>query len=222
MKKAEPSLHIVVAITSVAAFLNLDKKPIIVRTMQQVKLFTDSLSQAVEVSIALAPELEDELDACLKGTSFQFLKIFCNPNDSVELMHAIAELARKVELVLVHDSNRPLTNPAQFLRVLNAIDERVDAVRPLDKFTETIKVINSNSEIVSTIDRSKVMHVKSPEVYKTSKIDIDGEIFGWFLPLRIGSQLASVEADPVSLRINSEEERDLVESLLHWQQTTSL
>jgi hypothetical protein len=49
-------------------------------------------------------------------------------------------------------------------------------------------------------------------------IDFDGTDSTWALPLSKDARLSEVEADPDSLRINSEDEVVLLEAFMYWQQ----
>ena len=96
-----------------------------------------------------------------------------------------------------------------------------DAARPATAFTETLKAVNENSELVKTIDRTKVRRVSTPEIIRKSAIDFAGNESNWFLPLKAGVETTEVEADPESLRINSADEIAIAESFLVWQQRIS-
>jgi 2-C-methyl-D-erythritol 4-phosphate cytidylyltransferase len=120
-------------------------------------------------------------------------------------------------MVAIHDAQRPLTRSTQFHRTLEGLFG-CDAVRPTMAFTETLKSVNQNSELTHTIDRTKVRRVSSPEIIRRSVIDFDGTESTWALPLSKDARLSEVEADPDSLRINSEDEVVLLEAFMYWQQ----
>jgi hypothetical protein len=117
---------------------------------------------------------------------------------------------------MVHDSQRPLTQPAQFERVYAALNSEIDAVRPVSPFTETLKAITADGFIDQTIDRSSMMRVSTPEIVRSSAIDFDGGGSTWFVPLKGSAKTAVVNADPDSARINSEKEIELMSYLLDW------
>ena len=121
-----------------------------------------------------------------------------------------------IDLVMIHDSQRPLTNQAQFERIYAALVGPIDAVRPVSPFTETLKSIDANNFIDETIDRNSMMRVSTPELIRYSAIDFAAVASTWFVPLTKIAKTAVVEADPASARINSEKEIELMSYLLDW------
>jgi 2-C-methyl-D-erythritol 4-phosphate cytidylyltransferase len=139
-------------------------------------------------------------------------KIECDPNNLV----ASLPNTTPVELVMFHDSQRALTKVAQFQRVLEALTPGIDAVRPVSAFTETLKSIDADQFIEGTIDRNSMKRISTPELIRYSAIDVKGESSTWFVPIKADAQLATVDADPESARINSEKEIELMKHLLDW------
>ena len=142
-------------------------------------------------------------------------KIVCDPNKPGDLATAIKN-ATAADLLMIHDSQRPLTNQAQFERVYAALVGGIDAVRPVSPFTETLKSIDGSNFIDETIDRNSMMRVSTPELIRYSAIDFDAGASTWFVPLTKIAKTAVVEADPDSARINSEKEIELMSFLLDW------
>ena len=141
-------------------------------------------------------------------------KIVCDPNKPGDLAGALR--SAEVDLVMIHDSQRPLTSQAQFERVYAALVAGIDAVRPVSAFTETLKSIDASNFIDETIDRNSMMRVSTPELIRYSAIDFDAIASTWFVPLTKIAKTAVVEADPDSARINSEKEIELMSYLLDW------
>jgi hypothetical protein len=56
--------------------------------------------------------------------------------------------------------------------------------------------------------------ISTPELIRYSAIDFDGTSSTWFVPIKAASQIATVDADPESARINSEKEIELMKYLL--------
>ena len=104
-----PSLKVVVAITSPIAFHQLKNQTILSTCIKSAQLFVASISNA---HLAIAGSAED----LAKVAEIDCEKLVCNPNNPIELAVAIKG-ASPAELVMLHDSQRPLTQPAQFERV---------------------------------------------------------------------------------------------------------
>jgi 2-C-methyl-D-erythritol 4-phosphate cytidylyltransferase len=203
-----PSLKVVVAITSPIAFHQLKKQTILHTCLQSAQTFVASVSGA---QLAIAGTAAD----LTKVTYIDCEKIVCDPNKPADFASALKSAAT-AELVMIHDSQRPLTGVAQFERVYAALTSDTDAVRPVSPFTETLKLISADNFIEQTIDRNSMMRISTPELIRYSAIDFDLQKSTWFVPMKKSAKLATVDADPDSARINSEKEIELMSYLLDW------
>jgi len=202
-----PSLKVVVAITSPIAFHQLKNQTILSTCIKSAQGFVASITDA---HLALAGSTAD----LVKVADIDCEKIVCDPNKPGDLAGALH--GAEVDLVMIHDSQRPLTNQAQFERVYAALVAGIDAVRPVSPFTETLKSIDASNFIDETIDRNSMMRVSTPELIRYSAIDFDATESTWFVPITKIAKTAVVEADPDSARINSEKEIELMSYLMDW------
>ena len=195
------------AITSPIAFHQLKNQTILSTCIKAAQGFVATISGA---HLAIAGTAAD----LAKVSDIDCEKIVCDPNKPGDLAGALR--AADVDLVMIHDSQRPLTNQAQFERVYAALVSGIDAVRPVSPFTETLKAIDASNFIDETIDRNSMMRVSTPELIRYSAIDFAAVTSTWFVPLTTIAKTAVVEADPDSARINSEKEIELMSYLLDW------
>jgi 2-C-methyl-D-erythritol 4-phosphate cytidylyltransferase len=202
-----PSLKVVVAITSPIAFDQLKNQTILETCIQSAQNFVASHPGA---NLVIAGTAED----LAKVGDINCQKIVCDPNKPRDLAAAIQ--ITPSDFVMIHDSQRPLTQHEQFDRVYAALINGIDAVRPIAPFTETLKSINSDNYIDETIDRNSMMRVSTPEIVRYSAIDFAASESTWFVPLVNGAKIANVEADVNSARINSGDEIKLMSYLLDW------
>jgi hypothetical protein len=203
-----PSLKVVVAITSPIAFHQLKNQSIVSACIKSAQQFVASRAGSAHLAIAgTAADLAKVADIDCE-------KLECDPNKPGELASALR--AADVDLVMIHDSQRPLTGLAQFDRVYTALTKETDAVRPVSPFTETLKSIDADNFIDETIDRNSMMRVSTPELIRYSAIDFDSSTSTWFVPLTKSAQTVVVDADPESARINSAKEIELMSFLLDW------
>jgi hypothetical protein len=200
-----PSLKVVVAITSPIAFHQLKNQTILHTCIQVAQNFVGSVSGSHLAIAGAAEELAKVADIDCE-------KIMCDPNKPGELAAALR--GAQVDLVMIQDSQRPLTNQAQFERVYAGLVGGIDAVRPVSPFTETLKSITADSFIDQTIDRTSMMRISTPELVRYSAIDFDAAASTWFVPIKKSAKLATVDADTDSARINSEKEIELMSYLL--------
>jgi len=203
-----PSLKVVVAITSPIAFHQLKNQTILHTCIQAAQAFVASLPAA---HLAIAGSTAD----LTKVSEVDCEKIECNPNNPSQFALAL-KAAASAELVMIHDSQRPLTALAQFERVYTALTAEIDAVRPVSPFTETLKAIDAENFIDQTIDRNSMMRISTPELVRYNAIDCESSASTWFAPLVGSAKTAVVEADADSARINSEKEIELMSCLLDW------
>ncbi|MCX6430036.1 MAG: 2-C-methyl-D-erythritol 4-phosphate cytidylyltransferase [Actinobacteria bacterium] len=219
MNQKIPSLRLVVLLTSETAFLEVNGVPSVIRAIEGLRVFWPTLP----LTIVVSPEFSSALYTLLQEHRVSHEMLLCNPSDSRELLEALLSESAQFEGVIIHDASRPLTHPELLVRLMGAFKSGVDAVRPSIAFTETLKIVKPDGVIRETLDRTSVKHISSPEIIRTSAFATQtqhrsGELGGWFVPLKKGSQIEHIEGAPEGLRINSEAERDLLESFLHWKQ----
>ena len=202
-----PSLKVVVAITSPIAFQKLKNESILQTCLETSRAFVTQYGSNAHLAIAGTKE------ALAQVADLDCEKIECDPNNPEEFAQSLRK-ALPVELVMIHDSQRALTTITQFDRVLEALSSSIDAVRPVSAFTETLKSINAEKYIEGTIDRNSMKRVSTPELIRLSAIDPEGGESTWFVPIKTGAQISTVEAEAESARINSEKELELMKHLL--------
>jgi 2-C-methyl-D-erythritol 4-phosphate cytidylyltransferase len=202
-----PSLKVVVAITSPIAFQKLKNESILQTCLETSRAFVTQYGSNAHLAIAGTKETLAQV------ADLDCEKIECDPNNPEEFAQSLRK-ALPVELVMIHDSQRALTTITQFDRVLGALSSSIDAVRPVSAFTETLKSINADQFIEGTIDRNSMKRVSTPELIRLSAIDPEGAETTWFVPIKTGAQISTVEAEAESARINSEKELELMKHLL--------
>ena len=202
-----PSLKVVVAITSPIAFHTLKNQSILQTCCDTAGEFVAQYGSNAALAIAGTKEsLAQVLDLDCE-------KIQCDPNNAQEFAQSLRN-SIPADLIMIHDSQRALTTAAQFDRVMQALAPGIDAVRPVSAFTETLKSIGADQYIEGTIDRNSMKRVSTPELIRYSAIDFDATSSTWFVPIKAAAQIATVDADPESARINSEKEINLMKHLL--------
>ena len=192
------------AITSPIAFHQLKNQTILSTCIKSAQGFVASITGA---HLAIAGSAAD----LAKVSDIDCEKIVCDPDKPDDFAGALR--GAEVDLVMIHDSQRPLTNQAQFERVYAALVNGIDAVRPVSPFTETLKSIDSSNFIDETIDRNSMMRISTPELIRFSAIDFAATESTWFVALTKIAKIAVVEADPDSARINSGKEIELMSYL---------
>lgn len=207
MSANNPSICVVLAVTSDSAFLNLGGVPNLIRAFESLTTFLTAGKIIVATTAKDAPALRELLESRNAPFELLILPSFNPPN----LAQSLESHLGKVQAVVIHDASRPLTSKAQFEGVLTAFNNETDAVRPAMAFTETLKIVGENLVIRQTLDRNTVLRISTPELIRVSAIDFAGPDGGWFLPLKKGARTMHIEGSPDGLRINTAEDRDLME-----------
>ena len=202
-----PSLKVVVVITSPIAFQKLKNESILQTCLDTSRAFITQYGSNAHLAIAGTKE------ALAQVADLNCEKIECDPNKPEEFAQSLRS-AQPTDLVMIHDSQRALTKVTQFDRVLEGLSASIDAVRPVSAFTETLKSINAGQFVDGTIDRNTMKKISTPELIRYSAIDFTGVESTWFVPIKAGAQISTVEADAESARINSEKELELMKHLL--------
>lgn len=202
----------VLAITSESAFLTLAGVPSLVWAHRLQRKFFAS-----HPIVVATPEVHAEkIKMLLEGAECELL--ITDPSSCQKFATAIRNLLtghQEIDAIFIHDASRPLVDKDQAERVIAAFTENIDAIRPAIAFTETLKILGTNGEIRQTLDRTKVLHISTPELIRVSAIDFDGEDTGWFLPLKDDVKVEQVAGSERGARINSAEDRDLMELSLN-------
>lgn len=207
MSEPNPSVCVVLAITSSTAFLETGEIVNLVRAYDTLTTFFPTLSIHVAARSADIDRSRLLLGARDNRTEFAT----CDSLEPHALAGAIKPFWLNSESVLIHDASRPFVDHEQFERVFTAFNDEVDAVRPAMPFTETLKVLTTDSIIQETLDRSTVLRISTPELIRTSAIEVNGSDSGWFLPIKKNSRIEHVAGSPRGLRINSQSDADLME-----------
>jgi hypothetical protein len=202
-----PSLKVVVAITSPIAFHPLKNQNVLRTCIDACAEFISEYG--ANAHLAIAGTDEDLLEV----VDLDCEKIQCDPNSAQEMAIAL-KIAQPFELLMIHDSQRALTKVDQFQRVLEALKDNIDAVRPASAFTETLKSISAEQYVDGTIDRNSMKRISTPELVRHQAIDFAGGASTWFVPLKMDATTTTVDSDPESARINSEIEINLMKHLL--------
>lgn len=200
-------ISMVLAITSPTAFLEVNGTPSAVLALQRLRAIGPSLP----ISIAVSQGQSETLRDVLRDRNFKVEILICEPRDPRSFAEVLLPRSVDIDAILIHDASRPLVNQAQFEAVLAAFNDETDAVRPAMAFTETLKILNADSVIMKTLDRSTVHRISTPELIRVSAINITGSNCGWFLPLKENARTSHLAAGPEGLRINTSEDRDLME-----------
>jgi 2-C-methyl-D-erythritol 4-phosphate cytidylyltransferase len=141
--------------------------------------------------------------------------------DSVRrALDAVERVAPDARVVLVHDAARAFT-PASMIRdVVSSVERGAPAVIPVLPVTDTIKQVDDAGDVVSTVDRSQLRAVQTPQGFAIDVLrqayaeagDVATDDAG--LVERVGGKVHTVDGDPRALKITTAFDLAIAESVL--------
>jgi len=87
---------------------------------------------------------------------------------SESVRNGLAAVPQNATIVCVHDAARPFASAALFATGIKAVRGGADAAVPGIPVADTIKVVAADSSVVSTPDRSTLVAVQTPQVFRAS------------------------------------------------------
>lgn len=113
------------------------------------------------------------------------------------------------DILLVHDAARPLTPPAVFARVVEALRSGERAVIPVLPVVDTLKRVDDAGRVVDTVDRDTLRAVQTPQGFTretlksvyASAADVATDDAG--LAERAGVPVGVVDGDPLAFKITT-------------------
>ena len=200
----------VLAITSTSAFLEIENVSNVARTLKTLH----DVAGGQEIIVAVAPVSEPQLRQTLASFSAKIMIIGVDPAHAGALHLALKNHFKGADAVLIVDASYPLVTKEQIVRTIDSLAVNIDAVRPVLPFNETLKIIEKDSVVKATLDRTTVKRISTPELIRVLAITDSKSDQGWFLPLKSGARTLQIESDSKITRINSERDLGLSALLL--------
>jgi 2-C-methyl-D-erythritol 4-phosphate cytidylyltransferase len=142
--------------------------------------------------------------------------------DSVQAgLSTLIDQQRSESIVLVHDAARPLASTSLFNRVINAIREGASAVIPGLAVVDTIKHVNTEGYVLSTVDRSALRAVQTPQGFQreillrahdqasAKHVTDDASLVE-----QLDEYVLLIDGDPLAMKITSPTDLIMAEALL--------
>jgi 2-C-methyl-D-erythritol 4-phosphate cytidylyltransferase len=123
------------------------------------------------------------------------------------------------EVVCVHDAARPLASAELFARVVAAVRAGADGAVPAIAVTDTVKVVDHDGVVASTLDRSTLVAVQTPQAFRAAVLrdalaagvdDTDDAA----AVERHGGRVVTVAGEPWNRKITERDDLDWVRAWL--------
>ena len=131
-------------------------------------------------------------------------------------------ISNEAEYVVIHDGVRCLTKQEDFIRVIKAA-YKYDAAIAVQPSTDTLKSIDSNGKIESTLDRSRIMRAQTPQVFEKAlftvamynpKLDKENVTDDSYLVEVLGRRVEPVDCGNYNMKITTDIDFALAEKIL--------
>jgi 2-C-methyl-D-erythritol 4-phosphate cytidylyltransferase len=183
------------------------------------------------------PVLEWAVDACRPGSAGVVLVVPAGLGDqnrhgadavvtggatrADSVRRGLAAVPPDAEVIVVHDAARPLASPALFAAVIGAVaDGGADGAVPGVPLRDTIKVVDESGRVTSTLDRSTLVAVQTPQAFRASVLRRAHEREGSdatddaMLVEALGATVHVVPGEGGNLKITSPDDLGTAERLL--------
>jgi 2-C-methyl-D-erythritol 4-phosphate cytidylyltransferase len=203
-------------------YLEIDGKPLLVHTLR-----TFQECHAVDSIIIVVPE--KDVDYCLHQMvpRYQLSKVYKvisggeRRQDSVR--NGIEAVADSCRWVLIHDGVRPFVSTELIEKVIKAA-RRYRAVITGLPVTETIKRVDSNANVLETIERNDLWLIQTPQIFGREDIHLAHQEAlkrGWteatddaFLVEKMGISAKIIEGEERNIKITTSHDLQVARFLL--------
>ena len=201
------------------AFVEVGGRSILERSLDTVFSMSKP-AQVVVVAPAAMLDRAREIATAAAGAAARYLSVVAGGDTRQQSVAAgIAELGSEVEVVLVHDSARAFTPVEQFESVLAAVLATNGGVIPALPLADTIKQVDWTGLVESTLDRSALVAVQTPQGFPRAALVAayaiatedrtdDAAVFS-----AAGHPVSVVDGDPLAFKITTPWDLRRAESL---------
>jgi 2-C-methyl-D-erythritol 4-phosphate cytidylyltransferase len=178
----------------------------------------------VAVPADLKAEALDHIDRAMRDAdrkiAFDVVEGGGTRTESVK--NSLLALDQLDSLVLVHDAARPFVPKSVFENVIEKLDSGSKVVIPVIPVSDTIKTVDEKSEVLNTLDRSKLRAVQTPqgfarevlsEIYATADLQPTTDDAG--LAELAGIVVTTVEGSVESFKVTTPFDLEMAQSFMN-------
>ena len=202
-------------------FLLLDGNPILKHVLDK---FTGQF-WIKEIVVALPQEYFDKPPAWLSEYP-KVRSVLGGSSRRDSVWNGIRALSKGLDLVVVHDGARPLTDPQTFVDCIKVASNGCGAVAGV-KVVDTLKLGDGEQQVMRTLERKDVWRVQTPQVFpyemifsayqKAIQNDWDASDDSVIIE-KTGGRVKMVESSPLNFKITIGTDIDLAQAVFsHYQ-----
>lgn len=202
-------------------FILLAEKPVFIHSLKKFQ----HCPQVDDIVLVLRQEHIEQAKLLLE--KFPFSKLYQivaggdKRQDSVYSGLSALDI-QQYEILVVHDGVRPFVKPETISKVIEEAKKKGAAISAIPA-VDTIKEINLTGRVISTLDRSRLVMAQTPQAFraelllKAFKEAQKANFYGTdeaALVERLGKEVYIVEGSPDNIKITSEADLQVAETLL--------
>lgn len=126
----------------------------------------------------------------------------------------LSEYSPVGQIVIIHNASRPLVQKKIYDQGINLLLAGADAVKQQHVVVDTLKVVDAEKIIQTTVDRDLIKALTSPEFYWVESITSVSKDFGWFYKIKVNGKIEYIVGELESTRIRTERDLLLVNALI--------
>lgn len=163
-------------------------------------------TRVIDRSVAVAREISDGVVVVVPAEDAEREQAVAGGSTRSEsVRNGLAAVPDTATIVCVHDAARPLASIELYRRGVEAVIAGADAAIPAIPVADTIKVV-ADGVVVSTPDRSTLVAVQTPQVFRASVLRrahlADGDATDdAALVETLGGRVVVVDGDPINRKI---------------------
>ena len=207
-------------------FISIDGIPLLAHTLKRLnseELITDIIpvlrGQDTKIGLEIAKEHKlDKVRWIAAGGSERQDSIY----NGMRLLEEMGGGVSPETLILVHDGARPVIPKGTIHRLITEV-EGVDGAAPGVAAKETLKSVDKDGIITSTVDREMIRAIQTPQIFPFSVLKkayekaFEDGFYGTddaALVERIGGKIKIIPGSPLNIKVTTPEDLHLVEYII--------
>jgi hypothetical protein len=118
------------------------------------------------------------------------------------------------QVMVIHNASRPLVPKKIYDQGIEMLLQGNDAVKQQHVVVDTLKALDDEGIVLSTVDRDQIKALTTPEFYWIESIVGISNEFGWFYEIKEANKKEFIFGELESTRIRSEKDLMLVNALI--------
>lgn len=144
-------------------FLSINEKPVIAYSLEMF----ETIYEIKNVIIVASKDDIPLISEIVREFGYKKVKnIICGGSTRQEsVLNGLLAMPADTDIVLVHDAARPLITESVILQLIKTAAKEGAAACGVYA-VDTLKTVDENLNITQTLNRSKVVHIQTPQVFK--------------------------------------------------------